>query len=270
MSFGGSDQITIQNGLNYYYLLDTYIFSDTTLSLAQLFSTHSFTLSSSDDHVSFAGLPSAIAVSVFAGAGDDVVEGASGGGNSLDGGDGNDELKANSYHGGDILIGGAGDDTLISGASGATLFGGTGSDTFIVGHSLQYGPDWVDDFSSMNDRLRVDQLRLPVGNGNTTLDGAVSRAAPGGFAESAELVIFTSDISGSLTASSAAAQIGSATSAYTPGQTALFVVDNGQDSAVYYFKSAGTDAVVSSSELTLLATLNGTPATDVADYMFGT
>jgi Ca2+-binding RTX toxin-like protein len=269
LSFGDGDKINIRNGLNYDYHFDKYIFSDTTLTFAQLINGRSFNLSAGDDDVSFGGLPSNIAVSVFAGGGNDVVTGASGRGNSIDGGDGNDELAGISYQAADTLIGGTGNDNLISGASGATLFGCTGSDTFVLSHSLQYGSDWIGDFASMNDHIRIDQQKLPVGNGNSALDGAVSRVAPGGFAASAELVIFASDISGNITASRAAAQIGGANDAYTSGQTALFVVDNGQDSAVYYFKSAGNDALVSSSELTLLATLGGTPATNVSDYLFG-
>jgi hypothetical protein len=38
---------------------------------------------------------------------------------------------------------------------------------------------------------------------------------------------------------------------------------------VYYFKSAGNDAMVSVSELTLLVTLSGTAHTDVPDYLLG-
>jgi hypothetical protein len=49
----------------------------------------------------------------------------------------------------------------------------------------------------------------------------------------------------------------------------LFMVDNGSSSALYLFTSAGADALVSSSELALLATLTGTPATGTADLLFG-
>jgi hypothetical protein len=124
--------------------------------------------------------------------------------------------------------------------------------------------------SGSSSHLQISQSALPLGNGNTSVDGAVSLGSPGGFATAAELVIFTSDISGNITPDSAAAHIGSATSAYTTGQTALFVVDNGSASALYYFKSDGNDALVSASELTLLATLQGTPHTNVSDYLFGT
>jgi hypothetical protein len=53
------------------------------------------------------------------------------------------------------------------------------------------------------------------------------------------------------------------------GAHAIFVVDNGSNSGVYYFESAGADSLVSASELTLLATLSGTGSTVVGDYMLG-
>ena len=48
----------------------------------------------------------------------------------------------------------------------------------------------------------------------------------------------------------------------------LFVVDNGNDSAIYLFKSSDANATVSANELTLLATLDGTASTSVSDYAF--
>jgi hypothetical protein len=109
---------------------------------------------------------------------------------------------------------------------------------------------------------------LRVGDGDTTVDGAVTRPAAGGFAPNAELVIFTSNVA-SLSTSNAAAAIGSATAAYASGATALFAVDNGSDTGLYLFTSSGADATVSASELTLLATLTGTASTVAADYVFG-
>lgn len=93
-------------------------------------------------------------------------------------------------------------------------------------------------------------------------------AGPGGFATGAELVIVTGNISGSFTAANAAAKIGSASSNYTVGTTALFVVDNGTDSAVFLFTSADTDAKVEANELKLLATLTGTSSMSTSDIGF--
>ena len=91
------------------------------------------------------------------------------------------------------------------------------------------------------------------------------RAAPGGFGSDAEMVLFTQKIS-SASAANAAAAIGSASGAYTVGDTALFAVSTGTATALYLFKSAGNDAVVSANELTQLAVLTGTPTTDLGDY----
>jgi hypothetical protein len=61
---------------------------------------------------------------------------------------------------------------------------------------------------------------------------------------------------------------GSARTAYAAGDTRLFVVDNGTDSAVYLFSASDANATVSASELTLLATLDYTSTTVVSDYLF--
>jgi hypothetical protein len=68
---------------------------------------------------------------------------------------------------------------------------------------------------------------------------------------------------------SAAAAIGSATGAYATFQTVLFMVDNGAHSELMLFRSSGSDGNVSASELTLLATLNGTASTITSDVIFG-
>jgi Ca2+-binding RTX toxin-like protein len=214
-------------------------------------------------------------------AGDDTLSGGSGedalsggvGNDLLNGGSGNDFLNGGDYAGpldtgNDTLSGGSGNDTLIGGAGNDLVSGGSGSDLFIADSLI--GSDTITDFVHSTDKFSVSQAKLPVGNGNTTIDGATTIVSGGGFAASAELVVVTGDIAGAITAASAAAEIGSAASAYAVGQTALFAVDNGTNSAVYYFKSAGADAQVSASELTLLATLQNTPATATTDYLFGT
>jgi hypothetical protein len=101
------------------------------------------------------------------------------------------------------------------------------------------------------------------------LEGAVTVAGPGGFGPGAEFVLVTRNITGALTAASASAAIGSATSAYAVGQRALFAVDNGSASALFLFTSAGADAVVSAAELALLATLGGVPQLALGDVVLG-
>jgi Tol biopolymer transport system component len=178
------------------------------------------------------------------------VEG-SGGSDTLAGGGGND-----------TLLGGFGADQLAGGAGGDRLTGNEGADTFRFDNPA--GGDTVSDFLSGSDRL---QFALGIGDGDNAVEGAVTRGAAGGFAASAELVIFTANQAG-LGAAAAAAAIGSATAAYAVGAKRLFVVDDGSDSAVYLFTAADANAGVSAAELTRLATLDGTASTVPGDYLF--
>ena len=98
--------------------------------------------------------------------------------------------------------------------------------------------------------------------------GIIKPTGSGGFAPSAELVVIQQNIAGAITTANAATAIGSASAAYATGKTALFAVDNGTATALFLFTAANRDAVVSSTELTLLGTLNTTAATALADYHF--
>ncbi|MFZ2989422.1 beta strand repeat-containing protein, partial [Ideonella sp.] len=165
------------------------------------------------------------------------------------------------------LSGREGADTLDGGAGSDTLEGGSEGDQFLLNSLV--GSDVIIDFEGGNDKVSISQSSLSIGDGDSVVEGAVALAGPGGFARTAELVILSNNIAGAITASSAAAAIGAASSAYALSQTAVFVVDNGTDSAVWRFASAGADATVSAAELTLLATLSGTSSTTVGDYLFG-
>lgn len=165
------------------------------------------------------------------------------------------------------LTGNSAANVLAGGAGADRLIGGGGADTFVMDSLV--GSDTVTDFQSGTDKLRILQSAIAVGDGDASLERAVQVFGPGGFSKAAELVIVSEDISGAITTTSAAAAIGSATSAYSVGQTALFVVDNGVQSNVYLFEAANADAVVSASELVLLSTLSGTASTTVTDYIFG-
>ena len=145
-----------------------------------------------------------------------------------------------------------------------------GTDTHTVVLDSKTSPKTIPSFVSGTDKISVSQAALPVGNHDTTLDGAIVRPTPGGFAPTAELVILTANISGAITFADAATTIGSATSAYKTGDHALFVVDNGAQSAVFYFTAAAADAGVSASELTLIGTLTTTSGTIIGDYLLST
>jgi Ca2+-binding RTX toxin-like protein len=200
---------------------------------------------------------------LIGGAGNDSLDGGIGN-DLLQGGDGNDILRGSFDL--NVLEGGAGNDTLWS-LGRDTLSGGGGADTFAL--APDGGPVTVTDWSSADDRF---VYTAPIGNGDAVVDNAVVRSGPGGFSTAAELVIFTRDIVGAITADSAAAAIGSATSAYAHGDGRLFVVDNGEQAAVFRFNSTmflpgGSDAVVSASELSLIGTLSDDVST-LADYSF--
>ncbi|MHA4870661.1 hypothetical protein ACXZ1M_23505 [Duganella sp. PWIR1] len=183
-------------------------------------------------------------------------------GNALD-----NDIKGGA--GADKLNGGIGNDTLAGGLGNDTLTGGVGNDTFVLNSAT--GVDTITDFANSVakgfDKLAISQAALTIGNGDAQVDGGVLRAAPGGFAADAELVIFSSN-SGGITPAAAALVIGSANSGFTLGQQTLFVVDNNSASYVYLFKSSGTDALVSAGELTQIAIITGNPATTLMDYQF--
>jgi Ca2+-binding RTX toxin-like protein len=187
------------------------------------------------------------------------------------GGSGSDTLSSfenllgSAYN--DTLTGSSGANDLTGGAGSDRLIGGAGADRFFL--NSPSGSDTLTDFVSASDKIVVSQAAIRVGDGDTTVEGAVTKSGPGGFATSAEWVVVTGNISGSITTTNAAAKIGSATSAYVVGAKALFMVDNGAASALYLFSSAGADAVVSSTELSLLATLSATAATVTTDLLFG-
>jgi Ca2+-binding RTX toxin-like protein len=164
-----------------------------------------------------------------------------------------------------VLSGGAGNDTLTGAAGSDTLTGGADADTFVFNSSS--GMDTITDWNSAADTLRFSMAALKVGDGDSVVENAVVRSAPGGFSTAAELVVFTSHIAGAITTASAAAAIGSASSAYAAGANVLFAVDNGTQSGVFLFHSAGADALVSAGELTEIVQANG-GATVLGDYVF--
>jgi Ca2+-binding RTX toxin-like protein len=165
-----------------------------------------------------------------------------------------------------VIVGNAGANTLNGGAAADQLTGGDGADNFVFA-SLT-GVDAVADFNSAADTVRIGMAGIHVGDGDTAVENGVVLAGPGGFSTSAELVIFTGSVIGTITADKAAAQIGSATSAYAVGADVLFVVNNGSQSGIFQFHSAGADALVSAAELTQVALLSG-DLTGLSDYSFG-
>ncbi|WP_158206785.1 RTX toxin [Pseudoduganella flava] len=160
--------------------------------------------------------------------------------------------------GNDVLSGMDGDDVLAGGAGNDRLTGGNGADTFVLGQGL----DTVTDFKTGVDKLAI---ALKIGDRDTVIEDAETKAAPGGFSADAELVVFTQNVT-SLTTANAAKAIGSAAGDYVQGETALFALHSGTTTALYLFTSSGVDAVVSAGELTQIATVTGVPT--AADFAF--
>ena len=166
-----------------------------------------------------------------------------------------------------VMVGNAAANVLTGGDGADTLTGGGGSNTFVFNSSVG-GFDTVTDWHSATDTFRFSMAGVRVGDGDATVENAVVRTAPGGFSNAAEVVVFTTNIVGAISATSAAAKIGSATAAYAVGADVLFAVDNGTQTGVFLFQSAGADALVSAAELTQLALVNGDQTT-LSDYVFG-
>jgi VCBS repeat-containing protein len=95
---------------------------------------------------------------------------------SLYGESGNDQLEGGAGHdlldggrGDDVLLGGDGNDLLIGGRGNDQLAGGTGSDTFFF--RAGDGNDVVLDFSTLNDRLLLDNDVVIKGSRVVDLNG---------------------------------------------------------------------------------------------------
>lgn len=239
--------------------------------------------------------------SLTGGGGDDVLYGGGSdygydddtqtGNDTLDGGSGNDEL-----HGGD------GDDVLNAtgqalsssyyNVSGDELHGGDGKDTFRLSEAYAttdgYGTGYfatghlIADFLSGQDKLSI--AKTLVGNGDTTLTSATATAGTGSssplttFSQSAELVVFSGDtgiefsysqysgINAYVTSAAVATAIGSASANFAAGDERVFVLNDGDDSAIFQFVSAGADAVVSGTELKLIGVVSGDASLLASDF----
>ncbi|MCG7657596.1 calcium-binding protein [Neisseriaceae bacterium CCUG 44465] len=142
--YNEQDSVRIQSFFeNSYYQIETFQFSDKTVTLQEYFE-NGLTLTQTT--------------------GDDKVVGWNGK-NILFGGDGNDTLTT--YEKDDVLDGGAGDDvlnagsgndTLIGGAGNDILNGGAGSDTYVFAKG--HGQDVIKDYGSESDVLVFSNVSL--------------------------------------------------------------------------------------------------------------
>src|SRR5574343_1642812 len=235
--------------------------------------------------------------SILGGIGDDSLYGGSGsydstvsGNDTLAGGEGNDylygndgndvllasgNLMATSYYSisGDILNGGAGSDTFRFGEAFGATYDGYSNSYFATG-------SFVDDFATGGDKLGIDKAF--VGNGDTTLSSATATAGTGSvspvtkFSNVAELVVFSGDtgltfsygysIASSINSANVATAIGSASASFAAGDERLFVLNDGQHSAVFQFVSADANATVSAAELKLIGVVGDNANLLVTDF----
>lgn len=193
------------------------------------------------------------------GGNDTLIGGGAERGNQLFGGDGNDSLVGGEM--GDLLDGGAGDDTL-SAEDFAIFTGGTGVDTFLFDSTSGGG---VTDFTSGSDRIRLDARSLAELGASGTLAAGDARfhaaaGATGGHDADDRLVYNTAtgdlyydaDGNGAIEAS----VIATLTSGGAPAALSAtdITVDNGGTSQT---GTAGNDSLVGGSGNDLLNGLAG-------------
>jgi Ca2+-binding RTX toxin-like protein len=115
-----------------------------------------------------------LSLALYGGQGTDIIYGNAGYGtpNLLIGGDGNDWLVSFGAEG-DILLGGAGDDVLIADSGEVFMMGGAGADTFVIsgggdyvslvdfnpyeGDVVRFDSDWLEDFVDSGDPPSLEQ-----------------------------------------------------------------------------------------------------------------
>lgn len=138
----------------------------------------------------------------------------------------------------------------------------------------------IKDFQSGTDKIQI--AKALVGDGDTVLENVATKAlSTSTFASTAELVLVSTAMtnfsyinfygygiywSSPINASNVTSAIGSASTAYAVGDQRLFVLHDAYSSAVFQFKSADADAVVSSTELKLMAVVDGQTAMTAADF----
>ncbi|QTL93969.1 retention module-containing protein [Aeromonas jandaei] len=126
-------------------------------------------------------------------------EGAVGGDDTLEGGDGNDVLYG--QKGNDILIGGDGIDILVGGSGSDTLTGGSGSDTFKWGAGDVGGTDVIKDFTTGTggDVLDISELLSGEHANKTSLDAYLTFTTGPGTGKSTLTIDLDGSGSGSTT-----------------------------------------------------------------------
>nr|WP_308937254.1 calcium-binding protein [Duganella sp. 1411] len=161
--------------------------------------------------------------------------------------------------GADNLVGTAGNDWINGAGGNDTLTGGGGADAFVI---PAQGMTTITDMVSGSDRIMLHQRDIK----DAMFMQAQVVSAPGSDIYG-NLVIFNQKLDG-LSAFNAAKLINSNKGLYDDGEQMFCVFSTTADTAVYRFTSRAGDEVVSTSELTQIAILTGTPSVTKADFQF--
>lgn len=235
------------------------------------------------------------------GGGDDLQGGD--GADVLNGGSGADTLAGGS--GADSLRGGAGDDVLYAGLAEATglpgdlLWGDDPDDPLSAGHdayrfetltstnsvSETFAGSGVFQFragSTIKDfEVGMDRIELAaylLGDGDLVLDGVGEKLmTDSSFSSSAELVFFRTDLPtrfmdaddlcfAPVAAGEVQSVMGTADAALALGETRLYVLDDGFNSALFLFQSTDGNAIVTVDEVYLIGVVQGQSALSAADF----
>lgn len=226
--------------------------------------------------------------SLAGGGGDDLLFGDDGN-DVLSGNDGSDQLFGGAVTVDDVLAGNGdhlwGGDRLGSGDGSVDLFAfdalgvantvqeqGVGS-----GNYAYVGGATIGDFEAGLDRIAV--AKDYVGDFDTVIDTTVEKALAGGtFSATAELVLVRADVADDFATSNVAFfdpisvdavldAIGSADAALALGERRLFVVDDGNHSAVFLFQSSDGNSTIGGDELFLLGVVTGQTELAAGDFL---
>ena len=195
---------------------------------------------------------------IHAGDGNNTIN-AGGGANSVTTGAGNDTITTGA--GNDTIDSGAGNDIISTGPGADVVVSGAGNDSIelgvdsvkdidvFAGTAAANGSDVITGFTTGIDKL---DLRLMTSDANATqVSGSMTVAA--GHVYFVPSVL--SSVADSIAASAAAIQAAAVWTNGSAGVVAFFVVNDDNSSAVYQYVEAG-GAGITSSELTLMGTVD--------------
>ncbi|MBT7943458.1 MAG: hypothetical protein HN719_08895, partial [Alphaproteobacteria bacterium] len=176
--------------------------------------------------------------------------------------------------GADTLTGGGANDTLVGGAGGDNLTGGGGADTFQYTAVNNFTPaaDTITDFASGTDKIDWNITNL-ISAGGGAIDGSTATINTLAGAQTAGTEIYIVNTAGDGTVTGDLAAINTASGGTFTAENStdllLFAVNNGTNTKIYQVDvdSNVNDTAINTSEMTLVASLNGTATMAAADFI---